>query len=158
VEYGAMAQEEELFRRTNYFLSLDKHFYPLPPTSVIYTDRVMVIKNAKYELLETPFPVSMIAAAAICNPVLENGQLSQHDTDTTYYMLECVFKSALLHGKDTLILGAIGCGAYRNPPFDIIRIFNSLIETYRGYFKKVVFAVYSRNDNNFELFDKHIWR
>jgi uncharacterized protein (TIGR02452 family) len=159
VTRGAMAQEEELFRRTDCFLSVEQHMYPLQNTRIIYTQKVKVIKDTQYRLLEPPFNISMISASAISNPILEkNGDLNSYDYDLTLETLKCVFKSAIMHKKDTLVLGAFGCGEYNNPPLQIIEIFNELLHIYRGYFKKIVFAVYSRNDNNFELFDKHIWR
>lgn len=40
VENGAMAQEEELFRRSNYFQSLTQNFYPLKELECVYTKNV----------------------------------------------------------------------------------------------------------------------
>ena len=158
VMYGAMTQEEEIFRRSNYFLSLDDRYYPLPRTSVIYTHKIKVIKDQQYRLLETPFDISAIAAAAILNPQIENKQLCERDYKYTLYTLNNVLKTCYFHGHETLVLGAFGCGAFHNPPMEIIRIYNTLLEKYNGCFKKIIFAIYSRNDNNFELFNNHIFR
>ncbi len=51
------------------------------------------------------------------------------------------------------MLGAFGCGAFRNPPEIVADIFNSLIRNYS--FETVEFAVYCKNDKtNFETFKR----
>lgn len=155
---GAVAQEEDLFRKTNYFLSLARKFYPIPKSCVIYTDKVYVIKDNNFMDLTDPFPVSMLAAAAINNPELVKGRYTQSDYNTMKTTIENIFKVAYLHGKETLVLGALGCGAYKNPPLIVISIFNEYLKKYNGCFKNIVFAVYSKYDNNFDLFNKHIYK
>ena len=54
---------------------------------------------------------------------------------------------------EVLVLGAFGCGAFRNPPEIVADIFNSLIRNYS--FETVEFAVYCKNDKtNFETFKR----
>lgn len=158
VAKGAVAQEEDLFRKTNYFLSLERKFYPIPLTSVIYTDKVHIIKDGNFEDLDYPFHVSMLAAAAIKNPTLINGRYAQSDYNIMRQTIENIFKVGYLHGKETLVLGALGCGAYYNPPLIIISIFNEFLKKYDGCFKNIVFAVYSTRDDNFRLFNEKIHR
>ena len=160
----AMAQEEELFRRSNYFMSLNKPFYPLPKTNIILTNNVTIFKNKYYEYMKTPFTVSMIAAAAIKNPKLIPHQksssliYSNYDFDIMFCTIGNIFRIAHINNFNTLILGALGCGAYNNPPLEVIKIFNHYINLYNGCFKNIIFAVYSKNDNNFNLFNDHIFR
>ena len=159
VERGAMAQEEELFRRSNYFLSLTQNFYPLLATNVIYTPSVTVIKDEKYQYLEKPFVVSAIAAAALKNPHLKStGIYSDYDRTVMHTTIDNVFRTAYANGNDILILGALGCGAYNNPPCEVVEIFNVCIQKYWGCFKYVIFAVYSTNiyDKNNTIFSKYI--
>jgi uncharacterized protein (TIGR02452 family) len=155
---GAVAQEEDLFRKTNYFLCLPRKFYPIPKSNVIYTEKVFVVKNTDFSDLKSPFPVSMLAAAAIKNPTIIGGRYTQPDYNVMKSTIDNIFKVAYLHGKETLVLGALGCGAYRNPPNIVISIFNDCLRRYDGCFKNIVFAVYSTRDDNFDLFDKHIHR
>lgn len=169
VENGSIAQEEDIFRKTNYCVNLCKtmskndknnqcyNMYPIPYSSVIYTDRVFIIKDKTYKDIE-PFEVSMLAAAAIKNPELKNNKYNQKDYDIMKTTIENIFKVAYLQEKETLILGALGCGAYNNPPMIIISIFNENIKKYDGCFKNIVFAVYSKRDDNFELFKKYIYK
>jgi len=155
---GAIAQEEDLFRKTNYFLSLSNNFYPIPQTNVIFTDKVFVIKDNNFNDHDEPFAVSMLAAAAIKNPQLVNGRFSQLDYKVMKTTIENIFKVAYLEKKENLVLGALGCGAYHNPPLIIISIFNEFLLKYNGCFKNIVFAVYSKKDDNFELFNTKLFK
>ncbi len=155
---GAVAQEEDLFRKTNYFLSLPRKFYPLPKGNVIYTDKVYVVKDNKFNDIDEPYPVSMLAAAAIKDPIIFKGKYTQEDYNVMKTTIENIFKVAYLHCKETLVLGALGCGAYNNPPIIVASIFNEYLKKYDGCFKNIVFAVYSKHDNNFKLFNKYIHR
>lgn len=159
VESGAMAQEEELFRRTNYFMSLDNTFYPFDAASVIYTPNVIVVKDKSYEDMIAPFGVSMLAAAAIRSPVLNiDGTYNEKDYDRMYDTIHNIFKVAYMMKHETLILGAIGCGAFRNPPKEVAKIYNIFLKAYMGCFKRIIFAVYSIKDDNFDYFNKLILR
>lgn len=154
VKNGAMAQEEELFRRSNYFQTLN-NFHPLNG-SVVYSPQISIFKDVNYNEI-TPTPVAMIAAAALKNPILDdNGAYNEKDC---LYMNTCInniFKTAYKHNHDIIVLGAIGCGAYHNNPLQVIKIFNKYLTKYWGCFSKIIFAVYSIKDDNFELFSKYI--
>ena len=64
-----------------------------------------------------------------------------------------VLDVAAKENVEVLILGAFGCGAFRNPPEIVANIFNSLIRNYN--FEIVEFAVYCRDDTkNFDVFWK----
>ncbi|CAF5223448.1 unnamed protein product, partial [Rotaria magnacalcarata] len=45
------------------------------------------------------------------------------------------------HQHDCLILSALGCGAFKNPPTHVASIFKSVIQQYAGYFKTIHFAI-----------------
>ena len=47
VSSGSGAQEESLFRRTNYFLSLLQTFYPILPNEAVYSPQISVIKTSE---------------------------------------------------------------------------------------------------------------
>jgi len=159
VQNGASAQEEELFRRSNYFMCLDNTFYPLDPASVIYTPNVTIVKDKYYEDLIAPFMVSMLAVAAVRKPRLsKDKKYSERDYKIMFDSIHNIFKVAYMMKYDTLILGALGCGAFENPPMEVIKIYNMFLKKYAGCFKNVIFAVYSVRDDNFYYFDKYISR
>ena len=155
VRNGAMAQEEELFRRTNYFLNLNDKYYPLNG-NVIYNSNVLVVKDEYYRDKERIFPVSMLAVAALKDPELKNGKYSGTDFAYMVYIIDMIFKVAYLNEHDVLVLGALGCGAYNNPPKEVIKIFNMFIKKYWKCFSKIVFAVYSKRDYNYDIFKEGI--
>jgi uncharacterized protein (TIGR02452 family) len=49
---------------------------------------------------------------------------------------------AALHGHEVLVLGAWGCGVFRNDPGMIAELFHqAIVGRFRGAFRRVVFAV-----------------
>jgi len=56
--------------------------------------------------------------------------------------------TALTNGHDSIVLGAWGCGAFRNPPNHIALLFQQVLQEpeFRGRFKRVVFAIF--DDHN----------
>jgi uncharacterized protein (TIGR02452 family) len=155
-ESGAMAEEEELFRRSNYFLTNSSKFYPFQKMECIYTPNVTIIKDENYDILNKPFSVSMLAVAAIKDPVFKNGCMSDWDFYVTCESIDNIFKVAILKGQTTLVLSALGCGAYNNSPEHISHIFNTYVNKYNGCFETIVFAVLSKHDTNFDIFKENI--
>ncbi|HVT71393.1 MAG TPA: TIGR02452 family protein [Trebonia sp.] len=51
---------------------------------------------------------------------------------------------AAAHGHRTLVLGAWGCGVFRNDPAVVATAFAGHLDRTRGRFDRVVFAVYDR--------------
>lgn len=160
VRKGCFAQEEDCFRRSNYFQSLTPDFYPLPSKTCIYTPIVTVIKDEKYKLLKDPFIVSMIACAASRDPeIASNGSYQNPRTrDFMKYKIDQIFQIAYLHKKDTIILSALGCGAFHNPPQEVASIFNEVMKKYQGCFKNLIYAIKSIRDPNFNIFSTIINR
>ena len=53
-----------------------------------------------------------------------------------------ILSVAALHGADVLILGAFGCGVFRNPPKMVAKAFEAACDALHGAFETVEFAVY----------------
>ena len=58
-----------------------------------------------------------------------------------------IFETAYKRGHDSLVLSALGCGAFRCPAKGIAEIFNEVIQEYDGYFNVILFAIYPGNNN-----------
>ncbi len=69
-----------------------------------------------------------------------------------------IFEIAASHGNEVLILGAFGCGAFKNPPQIVARVFNAVMQDYLCYFDIIEYAVYHtvREMANYEAFCKEI--
>lgn len=68
--------------------------------------------------------------------------------------IETVFHAALKTGADTLVLGAFGCGAFRNPPHIVAQTFLQVQERYARCFRRVEYAIRTSgcDDGNLEAF------
>lgn len=61
-----------------------------------------------------------------------------------------IFESAIDNDVDAIILGAFGCGAFKNLPEIVAKAFHEVIDenAYNSYFKKIIFAIKSTNNND----------
>lgn len=163
VKKGAISQEEDIFRRTNLFQSLNKDFCNYPLSDIVYSPHLYVAKGSDYKYLDEPFSISCISAAALRWPCIMNIDGYERFTnkdDETYVKnaIETIFKVAILHNHTSIILGAWGCGAYEGPRDDIARLFNEAILKYKKYFNRIDFAILVRNKRdreNYEIFKRY---
>jgi uncharacterized protein (TIGR02452 family) len=68
--------------------------------------------------------------------------------------IRTILRIALAHGHDSLVLGAFGCGAFRNPPKHMAELFKAVFaeDEFINRFRKIVFAIVedhnSRREHN----------
>ena len=90
--------------------------------------------------------------------VLREVFASQDARDLTKDKMRLCLRMAGLHGHRRLVLGALGCGAFRNPKEEVASCWLEVLqdaEFQGGRWEEVVFAVYDvRNEGNFEVFEK----
>lgn len=164
VQTGSGAQEESLFRRTNLCESLlQDEFYPIEKNEVIYTPCATVFRDTEEhncELLEKPWQSAFISAPGIHNPIRVNNRLNAEDSKNLQNKIELILQTAYIYGHDSLILGALGCGAWRNPPMNVAEIFREVLNEWNGCFKKIVFACLEVGEKrrngptNYEVFNE----
>ena len=67
-----------------------------------------------------------------------------------------IFEVAVANENEVLILGAFGCGAFRNPPEIVAKVFYNVMQDYLCYFDTIEYAVYhtEREFANYEAFEK----
>ncbi len=71
--------------------------------------------------------------------------------------IDALFKVAIKNKHDSLILGALGCGVFKNPPEVVAELFRQAVVKYGCHFKKIGFAVLTTKNsdaNNFIVFNK----
>jgi uncharacterized protein (TIGR02452 family) len=146
VDGGSGAQEESLFRRTNYCATLLQipALYPILPTEAVYSPGVTVFKATEakgHERLAEPFQVDFLACPGIPYPQkTADGDLRPEDKAALEKKIELIFQVAAKAGHDSLVLGALGCGAWRNPPQTVAALFKAGVDRWSGVFRDVVFA------------------
>lgn len=159
VESGAAAQEESLFRRTNLHLTLLPTMYPIRDNEGIYTPAATIFRgseNSECKLLEKPWTGAFSTVPGIYHPnVTTDNKLDARDAARLDKKIRIILQMGAQHGHDVLVLGALGCGAWRNPPAHVAEIFRTVISDYNGAFKEIVFAIYDcKGSSNFDEFVK----
>lgn len=158
---GSGAQEESIFRRTDIF----KYLYQFSDTGVqygieqrperypldrnyggIYTPRVKVFRKGEkdgYELTYS-YNVDIISVAGMNRPELKDCEhVADYLVEPIKNKMRTILRIALLHEHTCLVLGALGCGAFRNPPAHIARMFHEVFDEpeFKGHFTEVYFAI-----------------
>jgi uncharacterized protein (TIGR02452 family) len=159
VESGAAAQEESLFRRTNLHLTLLPTLYPTRDNEGIYTPAATVFRASEPDeckLLAKPWQGAFSTVPGIYRPnITAENKLDARDAARLDKKIRIILQMGAQHGHDTLVLGALGCGAWRNPPAHVAEIFRTVVSDYNGAFKEIVFAIYDcKGSSNFEEFAK----
>ncbi len=111
---------------------------------VIYSPGVPVIRDEAGALLRDPFEVSFLTSPAPnAGVVLERDPSRRPEiTEAMRERIDKVLAVAAHHGHDALVLGAWGCGVFRNDPTEVAGLFGEALEgRFAGAFARVVFAV-----------------
>ncbi|KEF56489.1 uncharacterized protein A1O9_08070 [Exophiala aquamarina CBS 119918] len=166
---GALAQEEALCYRTSLYFTLKLRHYPIPDKAAIYSPSVLVIRDnltRGHDILDCRDPrqlplLAVVSAAALfrplvnhvlANPSEESSELYA-DADDRLLMAEkmrVVLRTAIRNKHRQIVLGALGCGAFQNPPREVSQLWADVLrepEFSGGWWEDVVFAVLSDQRN-----------
>lgn len=170
---GSEAQEESLARSSALYSSLLQvfHFYEshrnspsyLYSDSMILSPECPVFRNDDGKLLLKPQMASFITSpapnygAAADNRSIELPLIPKvlHDRS------ELVLSLAMAHGYSQIILGAWGCGVFRNDPNVVAMAFAShLLGRWSGRFRRILFSVLdsSTSKETFTAFQRALRR
>lgn len=166
---GANAQEECLCRVSNLWNCLNDQnnwdvFYnphrrshdSLHSDRIIYTPDVMVFKDDGYNLLpeEDWKTIDVITCAA---PNLKKTPITDvAQTAIIERRVRRILTVAAVKKVQNLVLGAFGCGVFKNDPKIVAEAFRKELENFRGVFENVEFAVYCNpeDDSNYQIFKR----
>lgn len=163
---GAQAQEEALARASALYpcLLATPAYYEQNRRNrsavyldlVIFSPQVPFFRKDAGDLLEQPILASVITA-----PAPNRGAVAQNEPRNLPLVetalrrrAEMVLHVAQVHGVERLVLGAWGCGVFRNDPAKVASIFASLIKRpgrFAGVFRDVLFSVYDRSEPRLAL-------
>ena len=156
---GSEAQEESIARASALYPTLNAHFeyYEINrahPTEfytdhMIYSPAVPVFRDDSAAFLREPYKLSILTA-----PAVKAGEITKHQpqlvseiSGTMQRRIGYVLHVAHLLGYKDLVLGAWGCGVFRNDPNEIAAHFaNYLLPggSFAGRFRRIEFAVLDR--------------
>ena len=141
--------------------------YPMDNTyGGIYSPDITFFRATKdegYALLDEPVRAAVISVASLnYNPrhghnQLENGNIPESDKPILKEKIRTILRIGALKKHDSLVLGALGCGAFCTPPAQMARLFHQVLseKEFVGCFIKIVFAIIdSASSNNFRPFQK----
>ena len=152
---GSQAQEEALTRASALYPCLSKHMDMylsnrkanrlLYSHDMIYAKDVPVFRDDRDNLLDEAYKASIITAAAVNAGNVLRKQPDSQDIINREMLNRAryVLSVAAVNGYRDIVLGAWGCGVFKNDPAVIADIFYRLLqdEGFKYLFDKVFFAV-----------------
>ena len=153
---GALAQEESLALSSGLYASQLNHpvYYEINRAckSMMYTDcsiwspDVVFFRNDDGDLLACPAKASVLTLPAVNygQALLKNENANQAKSSMKRRM-KIALAIFAAKGCDVIVLGAYGCGVFRNDPVDVAKWWNEFLSEYGGHFRRIVFAVLDRS-------------
>ena len=181
VTTGAGAQEECLCRCSTLYFAIgdketkgkfhDTHYRDLRSGRMnsLYNDDCIFSPGITVFKSDTELPkllpenewynVDVITCAAPnLNSRYDNIRISDKDLKELHKKrAKRILDIAVSEGEDVIILGAFGCGAFRNPPDIVAQAYREVIDDYKYDFKTIEFAVYcppQRGSGNYHAFKR----
>lgn len=163
---GAKAQEEDLHRCAGVYRCLEtaRGYYEAnrATSSLLYTDHLIYAPLVPWvrvdgrTLLEEPFLASIITAPAPNAGEHLRRQPDGHAAvrETLHRRAGYVLATAITRGERRLVLGAWGCGVFRNDPSEVVAVWHDwLVERgWQQHFEHVHMAVWDRTRS------QHVWQ
>lgn len=158
VRNGSTAQEECLFRCTNLYQTITQDFYPLNTKDALYTRDAIIVKDSNYIPIQNYKRIDCVTIAAIN---LNKTQKTDDYVEIMKNKIRLMLSLAYHNGVNTIILGAWGCGVFKNDPTDVANMFYDVLvnEEKKYMFENIIFGVIDdRNSvgNNFDIFHKEL--
>lgn len=159
---GSSAQEENICRRTNLPFVFNKISYPIKRNENVFVDMITIIKNGEkdlYSLRENKILSSCLLSAAPFYPSTDTLKKKEEYKKDMYKRMKNMLRSFYKFNKKRIVLGAWGCGAFKNPPEIVAQLFKKLLndEEFKGKFKHIVFVILDGvKSKNYNIFKKII--
>lgn len=160
---GSMAQEEAIAYSSNLYLhQIDTPYYALNREykSKMYLDnmifsKVTFFRDGKFNLIDNPRIVSVLTAPAVnMGQVKQKGENIETAKNVMYKRMELILNLFAEKGCETIVLGAFGCGVFKNEPEEIAKNWVALLKK-NHYFKNVVMCVLDNKGKTYSIFKKY---
>jgi uncharacterized protein (TIGR02452 family) len=151
---GALAQEECIARATGlypclltameYYTFHRKQRTGFYSDHMIYSPAVPIVKTEGGQVLDEPVCITIITSPAVNAGVIRRDEGGSVEKVIPVMRVRIEKLLALCQNKKhtTLVLGAWGCGVFRNEPEDISQLFlEALTGKFANQFQRIVFAV-----------------
>jgi uncharacterized protein (TIGR02452 family) len=157
---GSQAQEESLARATGLYACISpvREYYEanracdscLYTDHIIYSPAVPVFRDDDDCLLERPYAVSLLTAPAVNAGAVHGNELENVSRiePVMRQRIANMLTVAAHHGYDAIVLGAWGCGVFRNDAAAVAGWFHDHLTgdgRFSGVFARVIFAVLDRS-------------
>ena len=164
---GSMSQEEDIAYRSTLYAalssipeyyeeSLSNMFDGLYFDKAIYTNGLVIIRDRNYDLSEPWLCDCVTAPAPNRGAALEHGVSEAKIAAAMERRIDLALRAFILNGNRNIVLGAFGCGVFKNLPEPVAERFrkalfdNALI----AHFDRVLFAIPNENSENCRAFRK----
>lgn len=155
---GAMAQEESLAASSGLYGSLLRHpaYYQANRANksmmythhAIYSPEVVFFRDERFQLLAEPVTASVLTLPAVnYGQVLRQGEDPEQAAKVMKERMRLALSIFAREGHRVLVLGAYGCGVFRNDPLRVAAWWKELLEAdgYGVYFDEIIYAVLDRS-------------
>ncbi|MGP4023549.1 TIGR02452 family protein [Actinomadura sp. 3N407] len=152
---GAHAQEEGLARSSGLYESLcsAREYYDfhraqrdlLYSDHMIYSPDVPVFRDDAGRLLEEPYEIAFLTSPAPNRGAIRDAETAGRIPGVLRLRARKLLAVALANGHRRLVLGAWGCGVFRNDPAEVAEVFAEQLRPggqFADRFEHVVFAVW----------------
>jgi uncharacterized protein (TIGR02452 family) len=137
-----------------------RSIYPFDKRNVVVTPNVMLMRDRKtYDLLpENNMINATFVSVSAPNLRYEKFNESHVNAALKTSLLAPIRTDIKFNNpkNNCLILGAWGCGAYRNDPTAMSEYMKDIALRYGGYYDKIIFAIPDGPDGNHEIFKQTI--
>jgi len=164
---GSMSQEEDIAYRSTLYAALSSRpeyygesasnlFDGLYFDKAVYTNGLVVIRDGNYSLSEPWLCDCVTAPAPNRGEALKHGVSGEKIAAAMERRIDMALRTFILNGNRNIVLGAFGCGVFKNLPEPVAERFHKALfdDGLIAHFDRVLFAIPNEKSENHGAFRK----
>ena len=164
---GSMSQEEDIAYRSALYAALSSRpaYYSESLSNLsdglyfdkaVYTKGLVVIRDGNYGLSEPWLCDCVTTPAPNRGAALEHGVSEAKIAAAMKRRIDLALRTFILNGNQDIVLGAFGCGVFKNLPEPVAECFRKALfgDGLIAHFDRVLFAIPNENSENHRAFRK----